>query len=52
MTDIARTPVLETSDDVDPLVGHRVVQRTILRADQELDIRPAVRQWPVELQLR
>jgi galactofuranosylgalactofuranosylrhamnosyl-N-acetylglucosaminyl-diphospho-decaprenol beta-1,5/1,6-galactofuranosyltransferase len=40
VTDIAPTPVLETSDDVDPLVGHRVVQRTILRADQELDIRP------------
>jgi galactofuranosylgalactofuranosylrhamnosyl-N-acetylglucosaminyl-diphospho-decaprenol beta-1,5/1,6-galactofuranosyltransferase len=40
LTDIARTPVLETSDDIDPLAGHRVVQRTILRADQELDIRP------------
>ncbi|MDX6365788.1 MAG: galactofuranosylgalactofuranosylrhamnosyl-N-acetylglucosaminyl-diphospho-decaprenol [Nocardioidaceae bacterium] len=40
MTDTARPPVLETGDDIDPLVGHRVVQRTILRADQELDIRP------------
>jgi galactofuranosylgalactofuranosylrhamnosyl-N-acetylglucosaminyl-diphospho-decaprenol beta-1,5/1,6-galactofuranosyltransferase len=40
LTDTARPPVLETGDDIDPLVGHRVVQRTILRADQELDIRP------------
>jgi galactofuranosylgalactofuranosylrhamnosyl-N-acetylglucosaminyl-diphospho-decaprenol beta-1,5/1,6-galactofuranosyltransferase len=40
LTDIARPPVLETGDDIDPLVGRRVVQRTILRADQELDIRP------------
>jgi galactofuranosylgalactofuranosylrhamnosyl-N-acetylglucosaminyl-diphospho-decaprenol beta-1,5/1,6-galactofuranosyltransferase len=40
VTDIARPPVLETGDDIDPLVGHRVVHRTILRADQELDIRP------------
>jgi galactofuranosylgalactofuranosylrhamnosyl-N-acetylglucosaminyl-diphospho-decaprenol beta-1,5/1,6-galactofuranosyltransferase len=30
----------ETGEDVDPLAGHRVVQRTILRPDQELDIRP------------
>ncbi len=30
----------QASEDVDPLAGHRVVQRTILRPDQELDIRP------------
>nr|MBA2558744.1 glycosyltransferase [Propionibacteriales bacterium] len=40
MTDIAAAPVFETRDAVDPLAGRRVVQRTILRPDQELDIRP------------
>jgi galactofuranosylgalactofuranosylrhamnosyl-N-acetylglucosaminyl-diphospho-decaprenol beta-1,5/1,6-galactofuranosyltransferase len=40
VTDTAPPPLLETSDDVDPFAGRRVVQRTILRADQELDIRP------------
>jgi galactofuranosylgalactofuranosylrhamnosyl-N-acetylglucosaminyl-diphospho-decaprenol beta-1,5/1,6-galactofuranosyltransferase len=40
LTDIAPAPLLETTDDIDPLEGHRVVQRTILRPDQELDIRP------------
>jgi galactofuranosylgalactofuranosylrhamnosyl-N-acetylglucosaminyl-diphospho-decaprenol beta-1,5/1,6-galactofuranosyltransferase len=40
LTDIAQAPVDETGQDVDPLAGHRVVQRTILRPDQELDIRP------------
>ncbi len=40
MTEIAQSPVDETSGDVDPLAGRRVVQRTVLRPDQELDIRP------------
>jgi galactofuranosylgalactofuranosylrhamnosyl-N-acetylglucosaminyl-diphospho-decaprenol beta-1,5/1,6-galactofuranosyltransferase len=40
LTDIAHSPVFEASDEIDPLVGRRVVQRTILRAEQELDIRP------------
>ncbi len=40
MTDTAPAPVNLTPDDVDSLTGWRVVQRTIIRPDQELDIQP------------
>lgn len=40
MTDTAQPTVTDSSVTSDPLEGHRIVARTILRADQELDIRP------------
>ena len=48
MTDTQQAPARDTSPDpgpdaeetTDPRPGFRVVQRTIMRADQELDIRP------------
>lgn len=40
MTETAEAAVDGGPVDTDPLAGHRVVSRTILRADQELDIRP------------
>ena len=40
MTDTAEAAVNDASVEADPLAGHRIVSRTILRPDQELDIRP------------
>ena len=40
MTDTAEAAVNDGPEASDPLAGHRVVARTILRPDQELDIRP------------
>jgi len=40
LTDTAEAAVSGAGVDTDPLAGHRVVARTILRPDQEIDIRP------------
>ncbi|MGI8433391.1 MAG: glycosyltransferase [Nocardioidaceae bacterium] len=40
MTDIAQAPLASSTHGRSPMQGYRVVQHTVIRADQELDIRP------------